>query len=428
MLLARLLGAMVRSEPLDIIEPDGRTHRLGPRLAGGPVLAMRLLDAGAGTYISRDPLLHFGKAWMDGRFAVENGTIYDLVSLLSRDIDILHAHWFVRLTRAPRHLLKQLFLRNPQSRSRQNVARHYDLTDDLYGLFLDADRNYSCAYFTSPGQSLEEAQRAKQRHIAAKLLVRPGHRVLDIGSGWGGMALYPGKVARAAVTGITLSVEQHGHASRRALQDGLADRVHFRLEDYRVVQGRFDRIVSIGMFEHVGIAHYNTYFRTLRNLLEDDGVALIHAIGRSDGPGITNPWIARYIFPGGYCPALSEVLPAIERAGLVVTDIEILRLHYAETLKAWWERFAARRADAVALYDEPFARMWELYLAGSEAAFRHGGQIVFQIQLARRQEAVPLVRDYIGAAEANLQLAEQIPGAALSQARAAKTAGGAAFP
>jgi cyclopropane-fatty-acyl-phospholipid synthase len=406
MVLAVLLRQMIRYEPLDLIEADGRVHHLGPH-TDAPPIAMRLNDARVGAYIARDPLLHFGEAWMDGRFSVENGTLYDLVALFMRNIDTAHAHWFVRLTRAPRRLLKRVAQTNPIRRAQRNVAHHYDLTDELYRIFLDDDRNYSCAYFADAGASLEDAQRAKQRHIAAKMLLAPGQRVLDIGSGWGGMALYLGRVAGCDVTGITLSVEQHGRASARASAAGLDERVRFRLQDYRTVAERFDRIVSIGMFEHVGITHYDTYFQTVRDLLEDDGVAVIHAIGRSDGPGVTNPWIAKYIFPGGYCPALSEVLPAVERAGLVVTDVEILRLHYAETLKAWRERFMARRDEAVALYDERFARMWELYLAGSETAFRHGGQMVFQIQLARRVDTVPLTRDYIAAAEQRLALAEK---------------------
>ncbi len=262
---------------------------------------------------------------------------------------------------------------------------------------------YSCAYFESETATLEEAQLAKKRHIAAKLLIAPGHRVLDIGSGWGGLALYLAQQCGAQVTGVTLSEEQLDIARKRAGQKGLASAVDFRLRDYRAIQGQFDRIVSVGMFEHVGLDHYDHFFRKCRQLLDDDGVMVLHSIGRSDSPGFTNPWIAKYIFPGGYIPALSEVLPAIERSGLVVTDIEILRLHYAETLKHWRERFQSRRDAAAELFDERFVRLWDYYLSVSELAFRYQGMMVFQIQLARRQDAVPLTRAYITSEEARLR-------------------------
>jgi cyclopropane-fatty-acyl-phospholipid synthase len=280
------------------------------------------------------------------------------------------------------------------------VAHHYDLNGRLYSLFLDRDRQYSCAYFPTGSETLEEAQAAKKRHIAAKLkLDRPDLSVLDIGCGWGGMALTLARDYGARVTGITLSAEQLAEARARAAAAGLADRVTFELMDYRAMQRRFDRIVSVGMFEHVGVGHYRTFFRKLRACLEPDGVALLHTIGRSDGPNSTNSWIARYIFPGGYSPALSEIMPHVERAGLVTTDIEILRLHYAETLRHWRRRFAANRDAIAALYDERFCRMFEFYLAGSELAFRHQGLVNFQIQLSREQTAVPLTRDYIARAE-----------------------------
>ncbi|MGH6886480.1 MAG: class I SAM-dependent methyltransferase, partial [Geminicoccales bacterium] len=284
---------------------------------------------------------------------------------------------------------------NPVPRARANAAHHYDLSDALYDLFLDADRQYSCAYFTHPHDDLAQAQADKKRHIAAKLLLRPGHRVLDIGSGWGGLGLYLAGAGAGEVVGITLAEEQLKVSRARAEQAGLADRVRFELRDYRDQAGRFDRIVSVGMFEHVGLQHYPAFFRKIRELLVEDGVALVHAIGRMHGPGATNAWIRKYIFPGGYAPALSEVLPAVERLGLWVTDIEILRLHYAKTLRAWRRRFMANRDRVAQVYDERFCRMWEFYLIGSELAFRRMGHMVFQIQLAKRQDAVPLTRDYI---------------------------------
>jgi cyclopropane-fatty-acyl-phospholipid synthase len=308
--------------------------------------------------------------------------------------------------RAIRHSFRRVQQFNPRSRSRRNVAHHYDLDGRLYQLFLDADQQYSCAYFESERQSLDDAQLAKRRHLAAKLRVAPGATVLDIGCGWGGLALYLAETAKARVTGITLSKEQHARATERALERGQAQQASFRLEDYRDVGGRFDRIVSVGMFEHVGVGFYDTYFRKCAQLLGDDGVFLLHTIGRSSSPAVTNPWIAKYIFPGGYIPALSEVLPAIERARLVVTDVEILQLHYAETLKAWRARFLAHREEAERLYDERFVRMWEFYLASSEMAFRESDMVVFQIQMAKRKGVVPQTRDYIGQEEARLRAIE----------------------
>ncbi len=299
-----------------------------------------------------------------------------------------------------------LHQRNDRRRARRNIASHYDLDARIYDLFLNSDRQYSCAYFEYPGQSLDDAQTAKKRHIAAKLLPKDGATALDIGCGFGGMGLYLAGVAGAKVTGVTLSNEQFTVATDRARRAGLADRVEFRLQDYRDVDETFDRIVSVGMFEHVGVSRYDEYFATARRQLKDDGVMLLHAIGRNSIPGATNPWIRKYIFPGGYIPSLSEVLPAVERAGLFVTDIEILRLHYADTLRAWRERFMARREEAAKLYDERFCRMWEFYLAGSETSFRVDGNMVFQLQLAKRQDAVPLTRDYIAEREAELRRRE----------------------
>ena len=305
-----------------------------------------------------------------------------------------------------RYLARRLAQFNPRKRSRRNVAHHYDLDGRLYSLFLDADRQYSCAYFETPDASLDDAQLAKKRHLAAKLLLERDKRVLDIGCGWGGLGLYLAEITGADVTGVTLSSEQHGIANARAAEKGLADRARFNLQDYRDVKGPFDRIVSVGMFEHVGVGHYQEFFRKSAELLADDGVMVLHSICRSEGPGITNPWIAKYIFPGGYIPALSEVLPHIERAGLLVTDIEILRLHYAETLKAWRERFLAHREEAERIYDRRFVRMWEFYLAASEMSFREQNMMNFQIQVTKRQGVTPMTRDYIGREEQRLRATE----------------------
>jgi len=296
--------------------------------------------------------------------------------------------------------------RNWRRRSRRNVAHHYDLDGRLYSLFLDSDRQYSCAYLETPQDSLDDAQLAKKRHLAAKLLLENGHRLLDIGCGWGGLALYAAEVCGARAMGITLSQEQLAIARQRAKERKLAGSATFQALDYRDVSGAFDRIVSVGMFEHVGVSFYDAFFKKCAGILADDGVMVLHSIGRSSGPSYTNAWIAKYIFPGGYIPALSEVLPAIERAGLLVTDIEILRLHYAETLKAWRDRFLAHRDEVARLYDARFVRMWEFYLACSEAAFRRQNMMVFQIQLAKRQGTVPITRDYILRTEQRLRARE----------------------
>jgi cyclopropane-fatty-acyl-phospholipid synthase len=332
---------------------------------------------------------------MEGTLSVEEGSLYDFMDICAVNSHRAFAHPFGRALNFGHSLLRRLHQHNPVRRAQANVAHHYDLSDRLYDLFLDSDRQYSCAYFTHPHDDLEQAQLDKKRHLAAKLLLRPGQRILDVGSGWGGLALYLAQAGAAQVIGITLSEHQLEVSRERAQRRGVADRVRFELRDYREQTGVFDRIVSVGMFEHVGVKHYEEFFGSLRRLLAEDGVALVHSIGRMDGPGATNPWIRRYIFPGGYSPALSEVLPVVERLGLWVTDIEVLRLHYAETLRAWRRRFSANRAKIAELYDERFCRMWEFYLVGSELAFRRMGHMVFQMQLAKRHDAVPLTRDYI---------------------------------
>jgi cyclopropane-fatty-acyl-phospholipid synthase len=375
----------------------------------GQPVSVRFTSRAAEWAILLDPELKLGETYMNGAFVVEQGSIADVLAIaLGQDSEV--PHWA-----RPQWLLRYLYRRlqqfNPRRRARHNVAHHYDLDGRLYSLFLDADRQYSCAYFETPDQSLDDAQLAKKRHLAAKLLLSgnrgdPGLRVLDIGCGWGGLGLYLAEVAGANVTGVTLSQEQHAAANERAAEKGLSERARFRLQDYRDISEPFDRIVSVGMFEHVGVNHYDTFFRKSAQLLADDGVMLLHSIGRSEGPNVTNPWVAKYIFPGGYIPSISEVLPAIERSGLLVTDIETLRLHYAETLKHWRERFLAHREEIERIYDQRFVRMWEFYLAASEMSFREQALMVFQIQLAKRQDVVPVTRDYIGREERRLRAAE----------------------
>jgi cyclopropane-fatty-acyl-phospholipid synthase len=401
-LLRFLLKTFVRRGTFRVTTSRGTVLTFGDG-TGQPV-SVRFTARAAEWGILLDPELKFGEAYMNGTFVVEQGSIADVLAImLGQNTELPHwarPQWLIR------YLARRIKQFNPRRRARHNVAHHYDLDGQLYSLFLDADRQYSCGYFEYPGQSLDDAQLAKKRHLAAKLLIERGKRIIDIGCGWGGLGLYLAETTGAAVTGITLSQEQHAIANERATEKGLSKFARFRLQDYRDVEETFDRIVSVGMFEHVGVNHYDTFFRKCAQLLKDDGVMVLHSIGRSEGPNVTNPWIAKYIFPGGYIPSLSEVLPSIENAGLLTTDIEILRLHYAETLKAWRERFLAHRAEVERIYDERFERMWEFYLAASEMSFREQNLMVFQIQLSKKQGVVPMTRDYIAREESRLHAAE----------------------
>jgi len=396
--LLRLALAHVTRGNLQVTAASGRTFSLGD--GTGPPIAVRFASARAQRSVLLDPDLKLGEAYMDGTFVVDRGSIAQFVDLVAKKSTLPRWCAPIMVFRFVRQRITQL---NSRRRSRRNVAHHYDLDGRLYSLFLDSDRQYSCAYFESPRDSLDDAQLAKKRHLAAKLFLEDGHRLLDIGCGWGGLALYAAEVCGAQVTGITLSQEQLAIARQRAKERRVDGSVTFLARDYREVTGIFDRIVSVGMFEHVGVNYYDAFFAKCASVLADDGVMVLHSIGRSSGPGYTNAWIAKYIFPGGYIPALSEVMPAIERAGLLVTDIEILRLHYAETLKAWRDRFLAHRDEVARLYDARFVRMWEFYLACSEAAFRRQDMMVLQIQLAKRQGVVPITRDYIQRAELRLR-------------------------
>jgi cyclopropane-fatty-acyl-phospholipid synthase len=391
-LLDVMLRRIVRRGDLTFRDANGSSHRYGN--GAGPALVVRVASRRVEWHLVLDPQLALGESYMTGALKMERGRIYDLLELLLSNAQAHPVPAWARALDGVRYLIRRAVQFNPAGRARRNVAHHYDIDGAIYDLFLDSDRQYSCAYFT-PGADLEEAQLAKKRHLAAKLAIEPGQRLLDIGSGWGGLALYLAKAAGCEVTGVTLSTQQHAISNERAAREGLSRSVHFDFMDYRKIVGCFDRIVSVGMFEHVGVSHYGTYFKKVRELLSENGVALIHTIGRSEPPAVTNPFIAKYIFPGGYIPALSEVVAAIERSGLVLTDVEILRLHYAETLCAWRERFLANWDKAAAILDEQFCRMWEFYLAGSETAFRYQGLVVFQLQLARRVATLPMTRDYI---------------------------------
>ena len=393
-LLKTAAGHIISKGNLAVTDAAGVTYHFGDN-SGDPV-HLRFTSAKWEREVALDPALKLGEAYMEGGFEFVKGDIYKLLEIIFESTGpIAENQMWMKAMSFIRTATKRFVQMNTLKRSARNVQHHYDLSGKLYDLFLDPDRQYSCAYFQTPDTDLNEAQLAKKRHLAAKLQVNKGEKLLDIGCGWGGLGLYFARVLGADVTGVTLSHEQFGIANQRAKTLGLENRAKFLLEDYRNLNAQFDKIVSVGMFEHVGIGHFKEYFDHVKRLLKPDGRFVLHSIGRSGEPGATNPWIAKYIFPGGYIPSLSEVIPVIEKSGLIITDIEILRLHYAETLKAWRQSFLAHWDEAKALYDERFCRMWDFYLAASESAFRWQGMMVFQIQLAHKQDAVPLTRDYI---------------------------------
>ncbi len=400
MLLDPFLRRIVREGELIVTDGSGETRRYGTPDPGRPPVRMRFHDKRVPFDIMRRPTLGMPEAYMDGRIDIEGDDILGFLDLfrfnaawetaVDDGLRIGEHPWLMKLGRA-----------NSLLQSKRNVAHHYDLNDRLYDLFLDRDRQYSCAYFTeeNEGRDIDVAQRDKKAHIAAKLNLKPGLRVLDIGCGWGGMALYLNRVADVEVLGITLSEEQLKVARRRAEEAGVTDRVRFELVDYRTLDGQFDRIVSVGMFEHVGAPHFNEYFAKVRDLLVQDGVALIHTIGRIGGPSYTDSFTAKYIFPGGYIPALSETVASSERERLMLADVEVLRLHYGLTIEHWYARTTAAKPQIVALYDERFYRMWRFYLAGALTAFRWGEMVNFQLQYVKDRRALPITRDYIAQAE-----------------------------
>ncbi|MGR4866858.1 class I SAM-dependent methyltransferase [Caulobacter sp. LARHSG274] len=389
-MIEALLNKMVKVGNLTLHLPGGAVKTAGD--GSGPPVTMRLTAKGLRRLVA-NPSLGLGEAYMDGDLVLEQGALWDLLEMVGKSGGRAPKRG-TRLTRARKALKRTLQSLNDRIASRRNVAHHYDVSNAFYRRFLDADMQYSCAYFARPDMTLEEAQAAKKAHIAAKLNLSPGMKVLDIGSGWGGMALTLAADHGAEVTGVTLSTEQLALAQERAQAAGLADRARFQLTDYRDLDQTFDRIVSVGMLEHVGAPNFRTYFETVSRLLADDGSAVIHSIGRMSGPGATNAFTQKYIFPGGYIPGLSEIVRAVEAAGLWITDIEILRLHYAETCRHWRMRFLAD-PEIPAMFDARFRRMWEFYLCGAELGFRYGGHMVFQIQVAKRVGALPMTRDYM---------------------------------
>jgi len=413
MLFESVLRKLVKTGDLTVTDWKGRILRFGDR--GTPKVHIKFASAAAARKIALDPDLYLGEAYTSGDFSIVEGSLYDFMHLALQNTNasgnnssnMNNTTLSHRMLYKLRIAMRGLDQRNSEAKAKDNVHKHYDLSGKLYDLFLDEDRQYSCAYFENENSTLEEAQLAKKRHIAAKLNIKPGMKVLDIGSGWGGMGIYLAQVCGADVTGVTLSEEQHKVSNERVLALGLKSQVRFLLEDYRHLEGPFDRIVSVGMFEHVGIGYYKEFFNKVKNLLKPDGTVLLHSINRSDGPGATSAWINKYIFPGGYIPALSEVIPIMEKTGLYITDIEILRLHYARTIHEWLNRFMANRDKVKALYDERFCRMWEFYLAGAECTFRFIGMNNFQIQFGKDQHFLPFTRDYIIAEEDRLRKLER---------------------
>ena len=391
--LSHMLKAFVKVGTLKVIDADGKAHVFAG--APGPQATMRLTDKSLYRKLFLNPELHAGEAYMDGRMSFPDSSLRDFLTLFSMNRLSLGSYPLQKMLRRISRGLKRFQQANKVGEARRNVAHHYDLGNDFYRLFLDRGMQYSCAYFLDDTETLEEAQRNKLRLIAAKLRLQPGLKVLDIGSGWGDLALYLAALEDVDVTGVTLSKEQHALANEKARRAGLSNRVRFELKDYRHVENRFDRNVSVGMFEHVGVQHYGEFFAKVNALLQDDGLMLLHSIGHMSPPGTASPWLRKYIFPGAYSPALSEVFPVVEQASLWVTDLEFLRVHYAKTLKHWHERFEANRAKIAAMYDERFCRMWEFYLISAEMMFRTGSQLVFHMQLARRRDAAPIVRDYV---------------------------------
>ncbi|MEM6588903.1 MAG: cyclopropane-fatty-acyl-phospholipid synthase family protein [Pseudomonadota bacterium] len=396
-ILDTFLTHLFRSGELTVKYPDGTMKSYGD--GNGGKVSLTLHDPALPRKLIVSPEMAVGEAYMDATMTIEDDDLRGFLDLAVMNMAHHGRPWFHRPLEAYRYVHRYISQFNPAKKSKSNVAHHYDLSGELYDLFLDEDRQYSCAYFKTPDMSLEEAQLAKKRHIAEKLRLEPGMRVLDIGCGWGGMGLMLARDYGVEVVGVTLSEEQHALANKRAADAGLSDKVDFRLMDYRDVTGKFDRIVSVGMFEHVGVLHYNEYFKTVRQLLTEDGIALIHTIGRCDEPGVTNPWILKYIFPGGYCPALSETTNHIENNDFHFADIEVWRTHYAHTLHHWHERFMANIDKAEALYDAKFCRMWRYYLLACEVSFWHQKQVVYQFQLSPSLTAVPVTRDYLYSGE-----------------------------
>ena len=394
MQLVSFLNKLFKEDGFILIDADSNKYIIGNPKKKEPI-TLRLLDKKLHLKLLFYPDLYFGEAYTDGTLEIKNGSLTDFLEIAMKNIGRNEINIFGRILKKIRGTYRYLTNFNLAKKSKDNAAHHYDISEDLYDLFLDPKRQYSCAYFKNENESLETAQNNKIDHIIKKLNLKPNQKVLDIGSGWGSLAIDIAKKTKCEVTGITLSENQYKYSLNKAKENNLENQVQFKLADYRNITEKFDRVVSVGMFEHVGRKFYKTFFKQVNSLLNDEGLALIHTIGSVAGPRDPQPWITKYIFPGGYTPSMSEIAGPIEKSGLIVTDLEILRNHYSLTLKNWKERCISNKSKILEMFDEKFFRMWEFYLASCELAFKWGDQVVFQIQLTKNQTTAPITRDYI---------------------------------
>ena len=394
MSLISFLNNLFKQDGFELIDSNSKKYVIGNPTKDKPIV-IRFLDQKLMQKLLINPDLYFGEAYMNGSLVIENGTLTDFLDLAFKNIGRGNINSYGAVIKKIKGTFGYLTNLNKIIKSKENVAHHYDISEKLYDLFLDKNRQYSCAYFKNDSDTLEQAQSNKIHHIIKKLNIQPNQKVLDVGSGWGTLALAIAKETNASVTGITLSENQFEYSQNKAKEMNLSNQVDFKLIDYRQLNEKFDRIVSVGMFEHVGRKFYKTYFNKVFQLLNEKGIALIHTIGSSMPPRDPQPWIQKYIFPGGYTPSLSEISKPIEKSGLIVSDIEVLRMHYAHTLRNWKERFLSKKDTVLDMFDEKFFRMWEFYLASCEMAFKWGDQVVFQLQLAKDNSSVPNTRDYI---------------------------------
>ena len=394
MSLVSFLNNLIKYDGFELIDANSKKYVIGNPVKEKPIV-LKLFDQKLMQKLLINPDLYFGEAYMNGSLVIQNGTITEFLDLAFRNIGRGDINFYGTVIKKIKGTFRYLTSFNKIVKSKENVAHHYDISEKLYDLFLDKNRQYSCAYFKNENDTLEEAQKNKMHHIIKKLNIKPNQKVLDIGSGWGTLALEIAKETNASVTGITLSENQFEYSKNKAKEMNLSNQVEFKLIDYRQLNEKFDKIVSVGMFEHVGRKFYRTYFNTVSKLLNEKGIALIHTIGSTMPPRDPQPWITKYIFPGGYTPSLSEAVKPIENSGLIISDIEVLRLHYAHTLRHWKERFLLKKEEVLDMFDEKFFRMWEFYLASCEMAFKWGDQVVFQFQLSKDNVSVPNTRDYI---------------------------------
>ncbi len=394
MSLINFLNNLFKYDGFILIDSNSKKYVIGKPIKDNPII-IKLLEKNLNYKLLLNPDLYFGEAYTNGSLIIENGTLTEFLEIALRNIGRNDINVYGKILNKIKGSYRYLTNFNKGLVSKNNVSHHYDISEKLYDLFLDTNRQYSCAYFKSENDSLEQAQENKMNHIIKKLNIKPNQKVLDIGSGWGTLAINIAQKTKASVTGITLSENQLEYSNNKAKEMNLGNQVEFKLIDYRELNEKFDRVVSVGMFEHVGRKFYKKYFNTVSKLLNDKGIALIHTIGSSNPPRNPHPWITKYIFPGGYTPSLSQIARPIEDSGLIISDMEVLRMHYSHTLRNWKERFLSKKTTVLEMFDEKFFRMWEFYLASCEMAFKWGDQVVFQLQLTKDNISAPTTRDYI---------------------------------